>query len=223
MLANADDPDSPGVQPVGDCGVAMVLHKIMRWVYENTGKIITFTDNEALRIYGAITGWPGAGDNGTNMFDLLTWFMNNDVYDADGGKHRTGPFVFIDTHNIDHVLSLAWAFQGLACAFSLPKSADDQFLAGKPWTLTPGSPTLGGHAVPIEGFLGPRVSSKNVQPAPLVGITWGQTVDISEPFFLAKCFEAVVVIPLVEGELKTPEGFDLAMYQEMELDFHAGE
>ena len=79
----------------------------------------------------------------------------------------------------------------------------DQFNAGEPWYVVPGSPIVGGHYIPFIRRRGAGV------PVSFI-VTWGAKQIMKDGFFAKYCDEAVVYLSqedLTNG--LTVNGFDM--------------
>lgn len=98
-------------------------------------------------------------------------------------------------------LHQAVAFYG--CAYigvQLPRSAQEQFEAGKAWTVDPDSPIEGGHCVIIVGY----------DPHAVQVVTWGQVAEVTYPWLAAYCDESWAVITAEAVEAGRGPSLDLA-------------
>jgi hypothetical protein len=94
------------------------------------------------------------------------------------------------------------AFGAVGVGIQFPRSAMQQFNAGQPWDVVPGSPSDGGHYVPCVG----RNSHGN-----LLVVTWGRLHAMTPEFFQRYNDENCAYLSfemLKDG--KSPEGFDQA-------------
>jgi hypothetical protein len=97
----------------------------------------------------------------------------------------------------------AIAFYGAAfIGVQLPQSAMDQFNAGQPWTVEPGSPILGGHCILPVGY-----DASGIQC-----VTWGSIVTVTWPWWESYVDEVWCVISqeVIEAKQGTGPKLDLA-------------
>lgn len=206
---------------IGDCAIAMIAHFFMLCAAE-TGAKIDVTDESVVKLYSDVTGYvPGdeSTDEGTVVRDLLKYLRETGYTDAAGKVHRIEAFVRVDHTSLEQLQEACWLFGGVLMGFDLPQSADDQFDAGKAWSVVRGSPSLGGHAVPIFDFAPARrtgltgsLLDKVLGPRTVAtGVTWGERQPIEDDFIEAKADEAWVILA---GDAfkngRTIDGFDLA-------------
>lgn len=134
-----------GNDKAGDCVVAGALHMIINWS-AHTGNSKVFTDEDALQIYSSLTGYDpetGANDTGLVMTDFLNYWQTEGLF----GVKILGWFSFDHTNKL-HFDITDQAFGGTYLGSQFPQSAMDQFNAGQPFSLVPGSPIDGGHCTP---------------------------------------------------------------------------
>lgn len=189
---------------LGDCEIARQLHATML-ANATAGNQVEFTDQEAVRVYSAVTGYvPGdpSTDNGTYMRDCLSFARKHGVVDSAGVNHKIGAYLSIDPKDTALLLRALWLCDQVAIGFEVPQSAMDQFGQGRPWTVVPGSPTIGGHAIEVVA----RPAAEG-----LTAVTWGRLQRLSFGFYRAYNDEAWAVIsPEAIAGGHTLEGFDLA-------------
>lgn len=193
---------------LGDCEIARQLHSVMLW-NACAGRQVTFTDEEAERVYSAVTGYDPrdpASDQGTVMRDCLKYAQKNGVVDADGVTHRIGAYLAIDAKDTALLLHALYLCDQVAIGFEVPQSAMSQFYYGRPWTVVRGSPRIGGHAIEVVG----RPAAEGLE-----AVTWGQLQRLTFGFYRVYNDEAWAVIsPEALNGGRTLEGFDVAALQE---------
>lgn len=190
---------------LGDCEIARQLHSVMLW-NAAAGHQVAFTDNEAVRVYSAVTGYDPRDpntDQGTVMRDCLKYAQKTGVIDSHGMTHRIGAYLAIDPKDTAQLLRALYLCDQVAMGFEFPASAMTQFNQGKPWTVVHGSPIEGGHAIEVVG----RPKAENLQ-----AVTWGALQILTFGFYRTYNDEAWAVISpeALAGNGKTLEGFDLA-------------
>lgn len=191
-----------GNDSVGDCVIARLLHQIMAWFsVANAGQQKSFTAEQALEIYSAITGYvPGdeSTDNGTDPDTACAYWQNTGLL----GDKIAG-YVNVDITNLDLIKFAMHMFGGAGLAFNVP-SYIMSVPPGGDWSETPGADTTieGGHEVYLCGYgrQGFRV------------VSWGTTYTFN-PDFLAKYgqnIDAVVSPDWIKQSGVSPSGLDLA-------------
>lgn len=171
-----------GNDRAGDCVWAAILHSIMARIAVVTGKLITFTDADALGLYSAVTGYDpatGANDNGTDIVTALEYWKANGIF-----GHKIAGWATVDPTNPIEVRVATQIFGPLIAGVNLPRSAELQTDAGQPWSVVPFSPDLGGHCIPYSAY---GDSGETCE-------TWGADQAIAEGFTQRKCDELYLVI-----------------------------
>jgi hypothetical protein len=190
-----------GNDSVGDCVIARLLHQIMAWYsVANAGSPKTFSTDQALQVYSAITGYvPGneSTDNGTDPDAACTYWQNTGLF----GDKIAG-YANVDITNIDLIKFAISMFGGVGLAFDVP-SYIMNVAAGGDWSETPGANTTieGGHEVYLVGYgrKGFRV------------VSWGTTYTFN-PDFLGKYgqnIDAVISTDWIKQSGVSPSGLDL--------------
>ncbi len=197
---------------LGDCVVAGSCHDAMLDNAE-AGNTITFTDQNALDIYIAACGYdpdypdrPVPGGPGCVIRDFLGYVQQTGLTDANGNVHKIDAYVSLDRTNMQEIYESIYLFGKAKLGIQIPQSAEDQFHAGQPWTVVPGSPIKGGHDVEAVGVL---------EDGSLEVITWGTTQIMTIPFFQKYCDEAWS--PLSK-EMLNNKGIDLEGFNWTQLE-----
>jgi hypothetical protein len=191
-----------GNDSYGDCVWAGAGHETMMWCKE-AGSDIAFNDKCVLRDYTAVTGFnpnDPSTDRGTDMQLAASYRRKTGVADARGKRHKVVAYLAIAKGNLDQHVSAAYLFGAVGVGIKFPKSAMDQFNAGKPWDLVPGAKLDGGHYIPLVGR----------RNGNLVVVTWGRIQEMTPAFFAKYNDESVVY--LTTEDLKagvTPEGLNV--------------
>lgn len=166
---------------LGCCTCACAGHEIQAWTAYGS-KEYTVTDEDILWAYEDIAGYnpkTGQGDNGAVVQDVLNYWRKKGV-----GGHKILAFAQLNYRNLDEVKQALYHFGSVYLGVSVPQSAPEQFAAHQPWTVVPGSPIVGGHAIPIQKIDGNK----------LYVVTWGALQEVTEEWFETYCTEAWVVI-----------------------------
>lgn len=189
-----------GNDRVGDCVFAGAAHEHMIWCKEG-GKEVTFTDDNVISDYSAVTGYnptDPSSDQGTDMQAAADYRRRVGIVDNQGVRHKVAAYLAINPGSVtDHYIAM-YLFSAVGIGIRFPASAWDQVKARKPWTRVANSPIEGGHYICL---LGKRVY--------LQCVTWGLIQPLTISFFQAYNDESVVYLSeemLVNR--KSPEGFD---------------
>jgi hypothetical protein len=206
MLGNGPDPTvSPGFEGAGDCVWAGSDHETMLWNLE-AGQTVTFTADNALADYSAVTGYvigDESTDQGTDVRTALLYRQKTGLIDAAGARHTVAAFVSIAAGSVAQIQQAIWLFSAVSIGIQVPSTAMDQFNAGQPWSVVAGASIEGGHYVP------------GVRWDPALGmfkiVTWGQEQLVTPGFLATYCDEAFAVLSdeMLSGG-KTLNGFDVA-------------
>jgi len=147
-----DDTVAPGFGGAGDCVWACAAHTT-REVNKIFGRHVTITGKESIADYSASTGYvlddPNT-DNGTDMREALKYRQSTGILDASGRRHKVGAYLAITPNNVAELVQAAYVFDAVEIGFNFQQAQDDQF-AGGTWDYVAGSPTVGGHAIPMFG------------------------------------------------------------------------
>jgi hypothetical protein len=138
-----------GNDQVGDCVIAAMLHYIMA-ATANTGKPVTFTTDQAIQIYSAITGYvPGdpSTDNGTAWTDALEFWQTNGIF----GHYILG-WASIQFQNLTSLRQGVDIFGATLIGTAVTESMENQFGAGQPWNPPFSGGTVGLHGIPMLGY-----------------------------------------------------------------------
>ena len=144
-----DDTVHPGFQGAGDCAFACAGH-IVREINKVQGHLIEITGKESIGDYSAVTGYvvdDNSTDQGTDMRDLMKYWQKVGMLDASGNRHKIGAYVSITPTDPVELWEACYLFSAVAIGFTFQQAQDDQFDSGT-WDYVPGSPDIGGHAVP---------------------------------------------------------------------------
>jgi hypothetical protein len=171
-------------QGAGDCAWAGPAHEEME-ACKNAGRPVpAFTCLNVLQQYSAYSGYnlqTGAGDNGSNVRDVLTWRQTKGLVDAAGAAHKIGTFVSLEPGNTDQLWEALWLFESVGIGINFPNSAMDQFNAGQMWSVVAGTAIEGGHYIPLVGH-----PVQNVWTC----VTWAKRQTMTAQFLTTYCDEA---------------------------------
>jgi hypothetical protein len=196
-----------GNDTVGDCVIAAILHFIMM-IEAIAGNPITFTTEQAIALYSAITGYDPSQtdangnnptDQGTSWTAALAYWLKNGIY----GYKILGwaSFDYKDPLKIDQAIDL---FGAALVGTAVTASMETQFSEGQPWNAPFTGGVQGLHGIPNTGY--GHVGRSHV--------TWGATQkeDLTMPTNWDEAY--VVITPgwLAKAN-QTPLGIDLATLQ----------
>jgi len=163
---------------IGDCTIADSANAVMI-ATANAGRIVVPSDDEVRRVYSEISGWDGVLGSPT---DIGCYELAVDAYLRVKGLAgvRLAAYGSLDPKNLDHVRWAIQLFGGVRFGFRLPQSAEEQFQAGEPMTVVPGSTIVGGHDMRGIGYA----------PGWVLLLTWGGYCWASEGFIATFADEA---------------------------------
>jgi hypothetical protein len=183
----------------GDCTCAALGHAVQAWTTYGKGNTVTLSIDDVLGLYSAVTGFDpqtGANDRGAVEQDVLGFVQKYGI-----GGHRIRAFAQVDHKNLNEMKLALQHFGTVYVGFQVPESAQQQFGAGQPWTVVPGSPIEGGHAIDIQKW----------DADYMYAVTWGKLQPMTTDFWLTYGDEAWVIITddwLNENGL-SPEGLNV--------------
>lgn len=142
-----------GNDTVGDCVIAYMLHQIkIWWSIAHAGEPLPdFTDEQAIQLYSAITGYNPADpstDQGTDPDTALAYWQQNGLF-----GHTIAGYVNIDVTNIDMLRYAISIFGGIGFSFNVPAYIMN-IPGGASWSYKPGNDITnqGGHQVGAIGY-----------------------------------------------------------------------
>ena len=178
MLGNGpDDSVSPGFGGCGDCAWAGPAHETMELCQDAGRPVPDFTGKVVVEQYGEYSGYDpmtGENDNGSAVRDVLQWRKEKGLRDAQGGVHKIGAYVALETGNLQHIIEAAYLFECVGIGIEVPESAEQQFGEGVPWSVVPGAEVVGGHYIPVVG---------RPEAGMLAVITWAKRQVLTEGFY----------------------------------------
>ena len=136
----------------GDCVIAYMLHQIMIWnAVAHAGTPVSFTDDQAIQTYSAITGYvPGdpSTDNGTDPDTALNYWQQTPLF-----GHKIAGYVNLDITNIDQLKFAIATFGGIGFSFNVPAYIMT-IPGGASWSYVAGADITnqGGHQVGIMDY-----------------------------------------------------------------------
>jgi hypothetical protein len=209
MLGNGPDSVSTDI-PVGDCAICGPEHLIMGWNAAALKSVPPFTYSSTIDMYTAITQYDPSQydpttqtnptDQGSDMTAVAKYWQTTGFKDAAGDVHQIVAFLGLDPKDTKQITAATYLFEGVGFGFDLPASAEQQFEAGQPWTVT-GADIVGGHYVPVLGKLNGNY----------LGVTWGGIVTITPEFIAEYGSLALAYLgkDMFNLQGKSAEGLDL--------------
>ncbi len=172
----------------GCCVIAGRAHQTLRFERLEQAAKLGITEKEVLNEYFRETG---GEDSGLVVLDSLKrWRKNGWV--AAKKRYHIQAFTQIQVKDHASIQQAIYLDVGVGLGLSLPKSAQGQVQAGKPWDVVsgPGSTrgSWGGHYVYVSGYtrLGP------------VCVTWGRKQQITWSFLDKYCDETYAIIDAMD-------------------------
>lgn len=175
---------------LGDCVIAMMLHSIEDFHLDAGTPVPAFTDQDAISLYSAITGYDPKdpnSDRGTNESDAMHFWRHSGLRTSDEVNHKIVATVAVDPSDLNECRIAIDEFVALQIGMALPLTAQGQTEwtvvgDGKTGHSAPGS--WGGHGIPYREYDGDTFKC----------VTWGAELLLSVPFHEAYAQEAHVVV-----------------------------
>jgi len=176
--------------------MAGVAHLIGAWDVDFKQTQPVPGEAEVVKEYLTLTGGPDTGLVEANV--LKTWHTGGLFGEKIAGYAPVSPKDILAIHQA--IAFYGGCYLGIEC----PRSAQEQFAAGEPWTYVKDSPVEGGHCIVALGY-----DERHVECA-----TWGGIAQVTYPFFAHYLDEAWVVLSeqLVDAK-KDALGISLAALQ----------
>ena len=194
---------------IGDCTIAGMFHSIGAMSQYSTGNEVLFTNDEAVSVYSAISGYvPGdpSTDVGCTLQQVCDYMVQTGAVDVNGKTHKLAGYAEVgDFTNTSLLKQVLYTFGSVYVAVNLPESAEEQFGEDEPWTPVPGSPILGGHCIVLQW------NESDVDDGSSF-VTWGSTVRADNAWIDDYVCEAVALVSQdwIEANGDSPSGLDLA-------------
>ena len=178
----------------GDCVIACRANQELRFQVYQQEKVINITTQDCLTEYwseeaknDSVSCWTKFlsnigiakhADNGLVMLDSLNEYRQKG-WNLDGENYKIFAYTALNCKNHNELKQAIYLLDGIQIGVKLPASAQEQFSAGKPWTVVPGSPIEGGHCIYGVGYndVGPII------------VTWAQKVQTTWEWFDLYCDE----------------------------------
>lgn len=169
---------------LGCCVISGRAHQTLRFEILDQGKLIQITDAQVRKAYFAETG---GVDSGLIVRDSLERWLEKG-WKAGSLKLKIEAFAEIDPNSRLEVKRAIFLDVGCGVGLLLPRSAQNQFAAGKPWDVVSGASgkinSWGGHYVYLSGY---------TKKGP-VCVTWGRKQQMTWKFLEKYCDEAYAII-----------------------------
>jgi hypothetical protein len=188
-----------GNDTIGDCGPAGLGHVVESVTTYAQGHTVEVTEQDVIDFYSEVSGFrPGdeSTDVGVVLQDMLGYALKHTF-----AGHEIVAFAAVDVSNATEVQLGIDLFDAVITGINLPKSAEDQFNAGRPWDYVRGSRILGGHCVPVLRY----------DQSGIDGVTWAAVQRMTAAFWRRYVAEGWIVITRewADTKGKTPTGLDL--------------
>lgn len=179
MLANGpcDDETIPASWyvhgGVGNCFWAGSAHEEMESARNAHRPIPRFTCLNVANQYAEYLGLKDAqalnrsNDQGTNVQEAISLRQTKGLVDADGTVYKIGQHVALTPGDLSELWAAAYLFECVGIGVNL-QEAQEQAFPGR-WDYVKGSPTVGGHYIPVMGNNGL--------------ISWGDRVGFTQAFY----------------------------------------
>lgn len=175
---------------IGDCVIAMMLHSIEDFHLDAGTSVPAFTDQDAISIYSAITGYrpnDPSSDRGTDERVAMRYWEHPGLKNGDGETHKIVATVAVDPGNLNECRIAIDEFVDLQIGIALPVTAQGQHEwtvigDGKTGNSAPGS--WGGHGIPYREYDAETFKC----------VTWGAELLLTVPFHQDYAQEAHVIV-----------------------------
>ncbi len=167
---------------LGDCTCAALGHALEAWTTYSAGVTLTVPVSSVLALYEAVSGYnpsTGANDNGAVEQNVLKYVQQSGL-----GGHKIRAFAQVNHTDLVEMKQALDLFGSVYLGFQVPQSAETQFSQGQPWSVVPGSPSVGGHAIDLQKWDADYIYA----------VTWGKLQPMTPEFWLTYGDEAWVII-----------------------------
>lgn len=182
----------------GDCTMAAAAHTIQSWNAQTGAEDQVPTEQQVIDEYLQLSG---GQDTGLVESQVLKSWQSGGLW-----GNRVVAYAPVNVHDLTAIKQTISLFGGVYAGIQVPSNAQDQFSAGKPWTLDPGwqdQPIEGGHAIPLLGY----------DADWLYCITWGAVQPIAWDWWSTYSDEAWAILSQEYKEAGKVNGIDLATLQ----------
>jgi len=169
---------------LGDCTLAAFGHAVMAWSAVVRGTPAVIPDVTILAAYSAVSGYsptrPGS-DTGCVVEDVLDYAAKTGI-----GGHTLTARIAVDPRNLTHLRQSIWTLGVAYLGVELPKTAEQEFDAGLPWSVPRwlAGDTVGGHAIVLVAY----------DAAFFYAVSWGQLVALEPDFVTTYGDEAFALV-----------------------------
>lgn len=175
---------------IGDCVIAMMLHSIEDFHLDAGTSVPAFTDQDAISVYSAITGYnpkDPSSDRGTDERVAMRYWEHPGLKTSDGEAHKILATVAVDPSDLNECRIAIDEFVDLQIGIALPITAQGQqewtvVGDGKSGNSAPGS--WGGHGIPYREYDAETFKC----------VTWGAELLLTVPFHQDYAQEAHVIV-----------------------------
>lgn len=191
----------------GDCAIAEPLHDEMEVAFDAGRPIPPFSIETAIKQYSELSGYDpvtGENDNGLNIQDVIEHRQKKGLYDDNGVRYKIGQAVNLKPGDLTELWECAWLFENADLGVVLTEAQETQFNERKQptWEYVPGSPEIGGHAVPVFGKNGL--------------LSWAEDVYYGAPFIQHQMDEGVSYLDIERYNTRTGETAEHYTEQDLE-------
>lgn len=188
----------------GDCVIAGRAHQTLRFERIEQDALVKISDAEVVREYKKETG---GGDTGLVVLDSLKRWRR-DGWTAAKHKYQIAAFAQLKTADHAQVRAAVYLLTGVGLGLALPRLAQAQIQAGKPWDVAGGAAgaknSWGGHYVYVGGYTA----------AGPVCVTWGRKQAMTWRFFDRYTDEAYAIVDDLDPWRKGKPGIDVQKLME---------
>jgi hypothetical protein len=193
--AKVDSWPMDGNDTYGDCTMAAAAHLIQSWNAQTGQGDPVPTEQQVVDQYLKLSG---GKDSGLVESHVLTSWHRSGLW-----GNKVLAYAPVNVHALTLIKQTIALFGGVYAGIQVPANAQQQFAAGKPWTLDAdwqSQPIEGGHAIPLLGY----------DADWLYAITWGAVQPIAWDWWSTYSDEAWAVLAQEYSEAGQVNGIDLA-------------
>jgi hypothetical protein len=180
-----------GNEKYGDCTIAGVAHLMEAWDAEYDQQIPAPDEAAIVTEFLKLNG--GEPDTGLVEAHVLNLWHKSGLF----GEKIAG-YAPVNAKDILAIHQAIAFYGGCYLGIECPRSAQEQFGAGEPWTYVKDSPVEGGHCIVALGY-----DAQSVECA-----TWGGIAKVTYPFLAHFLDEAWVIL---SEQLVAAKGDDLGI------------
>lgn len=198
-----------GNDSLGDCTSAAAFH-IAATFLGNVGSAISFTVNDVIKFYSAVSGYvPGndSTDQGADVQTVLAYWQNHGLIP---NQNKITAWVAIDATNKEEIKSAIWLFENIYFGVGLPNLWLDPFPSrnGFTWDVSGDSNPDNGHAFCGLGYndQGVKIDTWGM----LGTITWAAISKYAARATGGELYAVLSQDAISKITKKNPIGFDLS-------------